>query len=69
MTIELRVLDLGLSKFELGLSYRFFVQTLCMNVNDGKDYRRYTYKCVNSIQRFLFLHFTKGQGCRQPHPP
>ena len=26
-------------------------------------------KCVNSIQRFLFLHFTKGQGCRQPHPP
>lgn len=61
MTIELRVLDLGLSKFELGLSYRFFVQTLCMNVNDGKDYRRYTYQVRKFNTTFSFFKFYKRE--------
>lgn len=69
MTIELGVLELGLSKFELGLSYRFFVQTLCMNVNDGKDYRRYTYQVRKFNTTFSFCKFYKRAGVSTAVPP
>ena len=58
-----------MSKFELGLSYRFFVQTLCMNVNDGKDYRRYTYQVRKFNTTFSFFTFYKRARVPTAAPP